>query len=377
MLCIDRDNDLGVKTGIEGPVIGREDNIKAALALGLADPEDADTNTILAAVSAYDDLLRKGMDVEVATILGDVDVGYTSDVILAKQLEETISLTGASSAILISNGAEDEYIFPMISSRIKVDSVRSVLIKQSRSIESFYYHILKLLKDAKTRKRIIAPIGLAFLVFGLISLLPFFRLLWQGEFSLSIDELSSRAAGALSFIFGLFLLQMAYQIAHLFREGPRRVRRSLSEGDLTLPFFVFALLLFIFGLLEGYNRATVDLTSVQESTFNRILLFFDGSLYWFAGTFVIFEFKNVANSMINREPVPRSFWMLVTSVIAVTFLALGGLHYMILSAELPFGGSTTSIIIEIVLGLGIAVVGGLALRTVRADLSVMKDSWRR
>ena len=102
VLCIDRDNDLGVKTGIEGPVIGREDNVKAALALGLADPEDADTNTILAAISAYDDLIRKGMDVEVATILGDVDVGYTSDVILAKQLEETITITGASSAIRLT-----------------------------------------------------------------------------------------------------------------------------------------------------------------------------------------------------------------------------------------------------------------------------------
>ena len=85
VLCVDRDNDLGLKTGIEGPVIGREENIKAALALGLADPEDADTNTILAAISAYDHLRRKNIDAEVVTILGDVDVGYTSELILHRQ----------------------------------------------------------------------------------------------------------------------------------------------------------------------------------------------------------------------------------------------------------------------------------------------------
>ncbi len=59
VLCIDRDDDLGQKTGIEGPVIGRNENVRAALALGLADPEDADTNTILAAISTYDDLVKK------------------------------------------------------------------------------------------------------------------------------------------------------------------------------------------------------------------------------------------------------------------------------------------------------------------------------
>ncbi len=45
VLAIDRDNDLGRKTGIRSPVIGREANLAAAQELGLADPEESDTNT--------------------------------------------------------------------------------------------------------------------------------------------------------------------------------------------------------------------------------------------------------------------------------------------------------------------------------------------
>ena len=75
VLCIDRDDDLGLKTKIEGPVIGRHECVRAALALGIADPEDADTNTMLAAVSTYDELTKKGVNAEVATITGDVNVG--------------------------------------------------------------------------------------------------------------------------------------------------------------------------------------------------------------------------------------------------------------------------------------------------------------
>ena len=43
VITIDRDNDLGVKAGIRGPVIGRKATLTAALKLGIADPEESDT----------------------------------------------------------------------------------------------------------------------------------------------------------------------------------------------------------------------------------------------------------------------------------------------------------------------------------------------
>ena len=50
VLCIDRDNDLFEKAKVSGPLIGREKNIKGAIALSLADPEDPDSNAIYYAV---------------------------------------------------------------------------------------------------------------------------------------------------------------------------------------------------------------------------------------------------------------------------------------------------------------------------------------
>jgi len=60
VICIDRDNDVGEKAGILTPVIGRDACIEAAQRLALEDPEDADSNSIFAAIKTYEDLISKG-----------------------------------------------------------------------------------------------------------------------------------------------------------------------------------------------------------------------------------------------------------------------------------------------------------------------------
>jgi putative membrane protein len=70
VICIDRDNDVGEKAGIITPVIGRDACIEAAQRLALEDPEDADSNSIFAAIKTYEDLISKGYQVEVITVAG-------------------------------------------------------------------------------------------------------------------------------------------------------------------------------------------------------------------------------------------------------------------------------------------------------------------
>ncbi len=50
VLCVDRDNDIGEKSNIKTPVVGRKDCLYAASELALSDPEEADANAIFAAV---------------------------------------------------------------------------------------------------------------------------------------------------------------------------------------------------------------------------------------------------------------------------------------------------------------------------------------
>ncbi|MEM4702165.1 MAG: DUF373 family protein, partial [Archaeoglobaceae archaeon] len=79
VLTIDRDDDLGQKTGISSPGIGRENVLQAAIRLILADPEDSDANAMFSAVKIYDELIEKGEDCEVVVVAGDKNVGKVSD----------------------------------------------------------------------------------------------------------------------------------------------------------------------------------------------------------------------------------------------------------------------------------------------------------
>ena len=151
VIAIDRDNDLGRKTGIRSPVLGREANIRASLELGLSDPEESDTNTMLAAIKTYDQLLEKGKKVEVVTICGDVRVGTKSDMKIANTLDQVISKTGAKRAILVSDGAEDRELEPIIRSRLRIDSTRMVVVQQSRPIEDTLYTICLLYTSPSPR----------------------------------------------------------------------------------------------------------------------------------------------------------------------------------------------------------------------------------
>src|ERR671911_286120 len=92
VLCIDRDNDIGSKGGIDTPIVGRDACINAGTRLAPEDPEDADSNAIFGAVKIYEELVSKGY----------------------------------------------ETILPVIQSRIPVISVRRVIIRHSRSVEYSY-----------------------------------------------------------------------------------------------------------------------------------------------------------------------------------------------------------------------------------------------
>ena len=71
VITVDRDNDLGIKAAIRGPVIGRKAVLTAALRLGIADPEESDTNAILGALHHHDRISEStdGEEVEAAVDL--------------------------------------------------------------------------------------------------------------------------------------------------------------------------------------------------------------------------------------------------------------------------------------------------------------------
>ena len=175
VLTVDRDNDLGVKAGIRGPVIGRKATLTAALKLGIADPEESDTNAILGALNHHDKLVENAQgddEIQIALLTGDVRVGPRSDRAVAMQLDEVIQEFQPDSAVLITDGADDEASLPIITSRVRVDHVEKVIVRQSKGIESTYYYIAKAIDDPRWRAKLLVPGAIFLMIRGLGLIIP-------------------------------------------------------------------------------------------------------------------------------------------------------------------------------------------------------------
>ena len=175
VLTVDRDNDLGVKASIRGPVIGRKATITAALKLGIADPEESDTNAILGALNHHDKLVENAQgddEIQIALLTGDVRVGPRSDRAVAMQLDEVIQEFQPDSAVLITDGADDEASLPIITSRVRVDHVEKVIVRQSKGIESTYYYVAKAIDDPRWRAKLLVPVAIFLMILGLGLIIP-------------------------------------------------------------------------------------------------------------------------------------------------------------------------------------------------------------
>ena len=138
ILCVDRDGDIEVKTGIKTPLLGRTANLDGAVSLALKDPEEPDANAMFEAVRLYDRLQNEKQPqeiFEVATISGSELGGVSADRKLVAELNNLLDSFSANEVILVSDGYSDEAILPLVESRVPVSSVRRIVIKHSESIE--------------------------------------------------------------------------------------------------------------------------------------------------------------------------------------------------------------------------------------------------
>jgi putative membrane protein len=131
VLSVDRDDDLGKKAGVRGPVMGRENVLDAAVKLGLADPADSDTNVLFRAVKVRDEWEPQSKKIEVAAVTGDEKVGIASDMKIGDQLDRVLKSFKADGVILVTDGREDESIEPVIRSKTEILSVDRIIFKST------------------------------------------------------------------------------------------------------------------------------------------------------------------------------------------------------------------------------------------------------
>ena len=234
VLVVDRDDDFGVKGKVNTPVIGVQNCLDAATAFGIADPEDSDLNALFAAVSVCLEIQEDGHEADVALICGDEKVGHRSDLALVAQLEEVLDEIEPDSVVLVGDGAEDEYIYPIISSRAHVDSVRKVYVKQAPGLEGSFYILTKMLSDPGKRKRFLVPLGFIIVLLSLFFITPSL-LVYSSDHD--INTLAGMSGSLAFFFIGLVLMLYGYNVSELYQEFRRNLLTSLA-GDTTRLLFL-------------------------------------------------------------------------------------------------------------------------------------------
>ena len=180
LLRLCRDGDLEAKAGVKTPVIGRGENLDAAVALALKDPEEPDANAMFEAIRVYDRLKAEnspGETFEIATLSGSELGGVGADRKIVAGLNELLESFSASEVILVTDGYSDEAVLPLVQSRVPVSSVRRIVVKHSESIEEtaalFSRYVRMVMNNPRYSRVVLGLPGLLILILGIMSFFGF------------------------------------------------------------------------------------------------------------------------------------------------------------------------------------------------------------
>ena len=348
VLSVDRDNDFGVKAGVVTPVIGIDQCMKAATALAVADPEDSDVNGLFAAIRMYKDLKADGRNVEIALICGDKNVGHKSDSIIIDQLEEVLEKVEPQRVMLVGDGAEDEFINPIIASRVPIDYVKKVYVKQAPGLESTLYILARMMNDPDKKKRFIVPLGAILIIIGLFFFIEGIVLYYVTD---NGDYIFEQTWSVVLFILGIFLCLHGYGLIGRFMEYLEYGIKNIRSGNVTITFALLSMALVIVGIVLG--AYSIWNTQIRDPIY--ILIKFATNALWpMVFSLTLWDLGKLINNFIKFRKLNRSFMVGTVTAIGIGFLIQGFLDTM--STLLGYGANeNTFILFEIMSGLMLVI----------------------
>jgi len=260
VLSVDRDNDIGQKTKFRGPIIGREEVLKASVELGMADPEDSDFNAMFQALKVYNEIKNK-YNAELAVITGHQNVGLESDKEISKQLDDVLKKFSADYSILVTDGAEDEHVIPIIQSKIPIMSVKRVVVKQSEQLESTYYKIKDFITESLDNPKF------SRLVFGL----PAIILVLFAVFG-------SEGGRVILGVLGTYLLVKGFKLEKYFTGAFNELKTSLTRRRFAFFTYIIAAAFIVLASYRGYEAI---LEWMNVGLFEVFSAFVTSSIYFY------------------------------------------------------------------------------------------------
>ncbi|MBO4551619.1 MAG: DUF373 family protein [Candidatus Methanomethylophilaceae archaeon] len=344
VLVVDRDDDYGEKGGVETPLIGIDKATEAAIALGVADPEDSDVNALFAAMNIYKELSEEGKDVEIALVCGDKKVGYKSDSALIDELNQVIDEVKPDRSILVGDGAEDEFVYPIISSRVPVDSVRKVYVKQTPNIEGSLYIFSKMLADPQKRKRFLAPIGVILLAIAMVYIIVD---IYAFAITDSTGYLISMSAPIVVFLIGLLITLYGYNSTDRIIGFIDEWKDQMRDSKVSLTFTVLAFAMVVVGVIFGIYA----IKNITTNGFIYVALVFLSNIVWpFSFAFFFNELGHMLDEYVEKRHLEDHFMTGSISVFGIAFIIQGAIDFT--RKFIGYGTYENSMIfIELVLGI--------------------------
>ncbi len=305
VVYVDRSGDIGR----DGPVIGWEAVQALVTDFGLEDPEDSRVNCLLETLHVARELRDSGESAFVAVISGGGE-SIKSDREIARQTDQLVEEYDLGSAIIVTDSAGDERLIPIIESRIRVDAVDRVVVRQSHDIQSTYYLLKQFLGDEELRGTVLVPIGAALLAFPMLLLLA--------------DNVAV-ALSAIAGVIGLFLLYKGLGVDDVVSTLPVRIRDAFYSGQVSLVTYVVGVGLALIGVFAG----GIGAAGTTGGDLLVILRFLFDSVPWFATAALAAATGRLIDELLAEEGVSSALMNLPFGVVAVGLVIRGFSGYFL------------------------------------------------
>ncbi len=344
VLVSDIDNDLYRKTGINGPLLGKVQVLNGATQLALADPEDTDSNAMFEAVRLYDELKGKGYSTNVAAITGAESEGYEADREIVRQLELVLAQYKADSCIFVTDGESDKRILPMVEARVKVNSIKLVIVKQAENLENTYFTVLEKLKEPHYSR----------IIFGIPAVL---LLLF------AISYIAGTGWELPVGLIGLYLFLKGFGLEDSLVESFRSFGFSIDR--MSFVFYLASIIFIITSFFIGIGNYQEQL-SISNNQTNAFVYGFEGFLILLPVVFILYLIGRLIDTKTSRH-LFRGFRYLVYVGSSLIFWVLLYSFMAWLIGQIYFSQFVFFAIVAIFIGVLVSLIANyLKVRTIRS-----------
>jgi putative membrane protein len=203
---------------------------------------------------------------------------------------------------MVSDGAEDEFLLPILQSRLPIDGVYRIHVRQAANLESTYYTMVRALKDPKFRSKTILPFAFVLLTLALAAAAG---VVWWGVV-------------LLLFILGVYLIFWTFDIDEAIIDSLRSASSDIRQGSVAFGFGLLAIALTGVGFLEGYNKY-IGQASLEPIA--RVLLFLQFGLVWWFLAGELWESGRALRRYLAIGRIGHSYPIATISIVGVAFIS--------------------------------------------------------